>query len=242
MANYRFADSEPYSERSEGVGTTLTERVYGALRDEIVTGAMQPGTRLVRRALSKRLGVSPMPVTEALLRLEVDGLVENRPLYGARVRPLTIDDVRNDEVLREAIECQVARTCAENASDADFASLQIEARTIDRMMNQGDPRSKLGMQTHLSFHMSLARYGGFPRLADELERVWFRRLMRLSWVKATHCKRVPKDWHQSLLEAIASRDPDAAEAKMREHVKFGCEDDRQALSYLLSESSDGGDE
>lgn len=238
MANYRFSDSEPYSERDDGMSTTLTERVYGALRDEIVNGTMQPGARLVRRALSKRLGVSPMPVTEALLRLEIDGLVENRPLYGARVRPLSLDDIRNDEVLREAIECQAARTCAENASSADFSALASEARTIDRMMRQGEPRSKLGMQMHLGFHMTIAKSGGFARLADELERVWYRRLMRLSWVKATQYKRVPEDWHQSLVAALASGDPDVAESKMREHVHYGCEDDRQALSFLLAQNGD----
>ena len=50
--------------------------------------------------------------------LEVDGLVENRPLYGCRVRPLTSKMFYNDQVLREAIECQVARLCSENISDA----------------------------------------------------------------------------------------------------------------------------
>jgi DNA-binding GntR family transcriptional regulator len=227
MANYRHS---PESEPTAGVAT-LTERVYGALREEIVSGAMRPGTRLVRRALSARLGVSAMPVTEALLRLEVDGLVENRPLYGARVRPLTLEDIRNDAVLREAIECQAARVCAENGSD-ELSRLATEARTVDRMMREGDPRSRLGMRTHLDFHVLLARCGGFPRLGDELERLWFRRLMRLNWVKATHYKPVPANWHQMLVDSIATGEPERAETKMREHVRYGNEDDYRALSFV----------
>jgi DNA-binding GntR family transcriptional regulator len=109
------------------------------------------------------------------------------------------------------------------------------------MMAHGDPRSKLGMQSHLDFHLTLARSGGFPRLAEELERLWFRRLMRLNWVKATHYKRVPDDWHASLVEVIESRDPNAADAKMREHVRYGSEDDRQAIEFVLTQINEPED-
>ena len=215
---------------------TLAERVYDTLREEILGGSLPPGTRLVRRTLSKRLGVSPLPVTEALLRLEIDGLVESRPLCGSRVRPVTEEDLSNDQVLREAIECQAARTCAENASDSDLSRLLAEARVVDRLMAQGDPRSKLGMRAHLEFHAAVARAGGFSRLAEGLQRLWFRRLMRLNWIKATHYRAVPAGWHQSLLEAIMTRDPDLAERTMREHVRYGSEDDLAALRYALEHS------
>jgi len=231
MANYRYERSGLVTEEAEA---TLTQRVYDALRDEILSGTLRPGHRLVRRTLSKRLGVSPMPITEALMRLEVDGLVQSRPLYGCRVRPLSLEDVQNDEALREAIECQAARCCAERASTIDLARLQAKARLLDRMMAEGDPRSKLGIETHQEFHMDVAREAGFPRLAEELERVWFRRLMRLNWVKATQYRRVPGDWHQQLVVAIAAGDPDAAEAEMRRHVRYGSEDDRAALKFLLA--------
>jgi len=236
MGNYRSPDAEPSSDGDHSPAT-LTQRVYDALRNEILSGEIQPGSRLVRRVLSKRLGVSPMPVTEALLRLEVDGLVEHRPLHGAWVRPLSLDEVRGDEALREAIECQVARECAVKASGAELSTLGSEARVLDRMMYHGDPRSKLGMQMHLDFHTRLGLYSGFRRLGDELMRVWFRRLMRLHWVNATYCKPVPKTWHESLVDAIASRDPDAAERAMREHVRYGADDDRKALEFMLQETS-----
>ena len=240
MANYRFTSQPASPPRRREKTATLNERVYDAIRDQIITGRLQPGTRLVRRQLGKRLGVSPMPITEALLRLEHDGLVESRPLFGSRVRPLTVADVCNDQVLREAIECQAARLCAEHASDADLASWMAEAKRIDRLMQQGDPQSTLGMRSHFDFHLGLAACGGFASLTEELQRVWFRRLMRLNWVKATHCRAVPKDWHQQLVTAIASHDPDRAEAKMREHVRYGHEDDCAALEYVLAEQEDNG--
>ncbi len=235
MANYRFNEVGPPVNAGTASNSTLTQQVYQMLHEEIVSGTLHPGNRLVRRALSKRMGVSPMPVTEALLRLEVDGLVESRPLYGSRVRPLTIKDVENDQVLREAIECQAARVCAENISESDLSKLMRKARVVDRMMAQGDPQSKLGMQAHLEFHMDVACCGGFASLAEELQRVWFRRLMRLNWLKATRYKHVPKNWHQQIAEAVAGRDADGAEAKMREHVRYGIEDDHRVLEEFLKQ-------
>ena len=91
----------------------------------------------------------------------------------------------------------------------------------------------MGMRAHLAFHSSVGRYGGFGCLAEELERVWFRRVMRLNWIKATHFKAVPPGWHQQLVEVILTRDPDAAERKMRDHVRYGSEDDCLAVKYLL---------
>lgn len=234
MSNYRFDTAAP-PRRLAAAATTVTQQVYESLREEILAGHLPPGTRLVRRALASRLGVSPIPVTEALYRLELEGLVESRPLVGCRVRPLTLDDVRNDEVLREAIECQSARLCAEHASAASLKKLAALAKKVDRFMATGDPASKLGMQAHLAFHLAIARAAGFAALGEELQRVWFRRLMRLNWVKATHYKRVPRDWHQQLVRAIASRDPERAEMQMRRHVSYGREDDRAALEYLWKE-------
>ena len=187
MANYRFSESEA-SDKTD----TLTQRVYESLRTEIVAGQFAPGDRLVRRALSKRLGVSPMPITEALYMLELDGLVESRPLYGCRVRPLTIDDLHNDQVLREALECQAARLVAEHASDDELRRLAIDARQLDRLMSGGDPDSRLGMELHLEFHVKIAQLSGYTRLAEELRRVWSRLLMRVNWIKATRYKLVPE--------------------------------------------------
>lgn len=242
MANYRFETAKADASQTSGVSHTLTVQVYDALREEILAGTIGPGTRLVRRTLSKRLGVSPVPVAEALLRLEMDGLVESRPLLGSRVRVLTVEEAREDAVLREAIECQAARVCAEHGTEAALGKLLSEAQLVDRLMAQGAPGSKLGMRAHFAFHVNLARCGGFGRLAEELQRVWFRRVMRLTWVKATHYKAVPDRWHEQLVEAILTCDPELAERKMREHVLYGNEDDALAVQYVSQVASEEDDD
>lgn len=231
MPNYRYPTKD--SSTVPVNATTLSQQVYGTLREEILSGAMKPGCRLVRRELARRLGVSPVPVAEALLRLEIEGLVQSRPLYGCRVRPLTLKDVQDDAVLREAIECQAARLCTEHATDARLARLAAQARRLDGLMADGQPRSGAGRLAHQRFHLAIAKATSHERLAEELERVWYRRLMWMNWIKATRYRRVPSDWHQQLVQAFASRDSDRAEARMREHVRYGNEDDQRALRYLL---------
>jgi len=155
---------------------------------------------------------------------------------------LTLDDLRNDEVIREAIESQAARLCAENVDDDGLARLMSKAKLADRMMVQGDPNSKLGMETHLEFHMEITCCTGYPRLGEELKRLWFRRLMRLNWLKATQYRRPPADWHQQIVQVLSRRDPERADAKMRDHVRFGTEHDRLALKELLAQEANSGND
>jgi DNA-binding GntR family transcriptional regulator len=200
-------------------GDTLSAKVFEALRDEILDGTLTPGTRLVRRDLGVRLGVSPIPVAEALSRLERDGLVESKPRSGAMVRRLSLEGVRNDQILRQALECEAARLSAEHASDAQLQELYRLADTLDGLLAGGDPHSELGMETHLEYHLAVARSSGYEVLAEELRRVWLRRFVQLNWVNAV-LHPVPPLWHRQLTDAIATRDPAFANAKMRHHVRF----------------------
>ena len=217
--------------------STLAARAYETLRREITTGVLQPDDRLVRRDIAKRLGVSTIPVIEALLRLEHDGLVESKPNCGARVRPLTLAVVRNECMLREAIECQVARLVAENSSDRQLGELQTAARRLDGMMERVDPGSVIGMELHMEFHLQLAETAGYPLLTEQLQAVWLRHQMRLNWVNAAILP-VPEQWHEQLLSAFRAHDADAAEAAMRDHVRYG----QKTLSAALAGSEPRTDE
>ena len=199
---------------------TLTERVYATLRDDILAGRLEPGARLVRRILAKRLAVSPVPVSEALLRLESDGLVESAPMYGARVVVTSDASVRDDLVLREAVECQAARECAVAASEQALHELARQAAAIDAVMHAGaDPGDLASDQAHGALHLAIIEAAGCSALARELRRLWFRRQMHRAWVTAAD-RGLPSGWHRDLVAAIASRDPARAEAHMRFHVRW----------------------
>lgn len=222
---------------------SLAGRVYRTLQGEITTGAIRPGRRLVRREIAKRLGVSPIPVIEALLRLEQDGLVESRPNHGARVKEVTLETIVNECMLREAIECQVARLVAESATEHDLAELEAWARRLDGLMRRADPASVIGMELHMEFHMRLAEIAGYPLLTEELRGVWVRHLMQVNWLNAA-IDPVPPGWHQHLVAALRSKDVERAEQTMRAHVRYGSDSLHAALrerSRGLGLQVDGGE-
>lgn len=231
MANY---SSKRLPEPNEA-GNTLSRRIYGVLRDDIIAGRLKPGERLVRKTLASRLGVSTIPVIEALYMLEIEGYVENRALCGCRVRTLTIEEVDDDLMLREALECQAARLVAEKATPEMIDRLTKRAVQVDRFIRSDTPDPSLGNQVHLEFHLEIGKLSGHAIFSDLLKRVWFQRYMSLNSIKAIRFQAIPDGWHQILVRKLATGDPDEAERAMREHVQYGRKDDHDALEVYLSE-------
>jgi DNA-binding GntR family transcriptional regulator len=184
--------------------------------------------------LSKRLGVSPIPVIEALHLLEQDGLVESEPMFGHRVRSVDVERVRGDHIMREAIECQAARLCALKASDEQLALLSRQAEHLDKALkSEQDASANSG--EHLAFHLGIARVEGGDVLAKALEKLWFRRLMVITTINAA-TRGVPPNWHGQLVKALATRDPDIAEKAMRQHVQFNVAEQLKLLENGKPES------
>jgi DNA-binding GntR family transcriptional regulator len=170
--------------------------------------------------LSARDSASALPVAEALLRLESDGLVDSAPMHGAQVAGISEASALDDLVMREALECQAARECAIAASDATLRDLAASAERIDAVMLAGaNPNDQTCDQQHGAFHLAIAAAAGRSGLQRELQRLWFRRQMHRAWVTATD-RGLPTGWHHSLIKAIASRDPRRAEVYMRFHVRW----------------------
>src|SRR5687767_7915342 len=88
---------------------TLAQQAYRQVRDKMLRGDLRFGTPLSRRALASELGMSMIPVSEAIQRLEIDGLVESWPRVGTRVKVPSAQDIRDSVILREALEAQAAR-------------------------------------------------------------------------------------------------------------------------------------
>ena len=214
---------------------TLSSAIYQTLRDEILDGRLKPRERLVRRTLAKHLNVSPIPVTEALWRLEQDGLVESEPMYGSRVKEINAEMIQNELVLRVAIECQAARLCARNASKREFEILDEKAEQLDELLESKGHESIEGNRFHLMFHLSVAQFSGYPILKRELERAGFMELMRVNWINATVVNPPPTRWHAQLVDVLKTRDAELAEKKMREHVRYGEDNLVKALKKWESE-------
>jgi DNA-binding GntR family transcriptional regulator len=206
--------------------TSLAEEAYVAIREEILRGQLRPGTPLSRRRLARELGMSVAPVTDALRRLEEDGLVESRARAGTRVRVPTEADVRDLYELREALESQSARLFAQRASPAQRLELRRLSEHVDLLFGRlatspDDPEFRFVVHSHhVQLHMRIAESAGSRRLTQMIER---NHVLILNWLFDVTGRRtpLPAGFHSRLAEALLSGNPEQADAAMRAHVRYG---------------------
>jgi len=202
-------------ETGEDTFQTKSSRVYSELRRAITDEVFKPGEHLVRRDLVKKFTVSLSIVNEVLGRLATDGLVETKEMYGTRVIRPDVENIRNDFALREAVERHVARILAEKATDDLLGSILEDACILDRWM----ATETQGGLVHLEFHLKLARSTGLPLLEQTLKRTGVRSLLTSRWLKSQAVPH-PPDFHEQLVRAIMTRDSNAADRKMKDHLHF----------------------
>jgi DNA-binding GntR family transcriptional regulator len=156
---------------------------------------------------------------EAMLELQTEGLIESLPRQGTRVRELTLEDVRGQLIVREALECQAARLYCGPPVEKDLPRLLAMAKEIDA----AELRSVEHIREEVRFHHELVSLPELPALTEAFERVM--KLGLLFAVQALHPnhKYAPKSSHVKLVNALVSSDADAAEAVVRAHVQSGKE-------------------
>jgi len=206
--------------------STLANAAYGIVRRRLLRGQLSLGQAVSRRKLAAELGMSFLPVSEALLRLEFEGLLESRPRAGTRVRIPSADDVRGHYLVRETLETQAARLFAEVASNAERRSLQKFGARVDRLSQQADRKRYLSV--HYEFHRRIAEGARCPVLSAAiaqtcaLSSTWFCVFPRPPAVR-------PPRRHRDLANVLARGTPAHAAAVMRAHVRWSR---REALERL----------
>src|SRR5580692_4103785 len=118
------------------VSDGLAGEAYVTVRERILRGELAIGQVISRRKIAAELGMSFLPVSEALLRLEHEGLLESRPRAGTRVRVPTRQDVQGHYVVREALEVQAAMLFAEVATPEKRTELIKLAMRVDALSTQ----------------------------------------------------------------------------------------------------------
>jgi DNA-binding GntR family transcriptional regulator len=117
------------SPASPAHGATVAFIVEG-LREDILAGRLEPGSRLIENDLTVRFAVSRGPVRESLRRLSADGLIEDRPHRGAIVRRLTEREIRELFLIRIEMEALAARYLKENAAFHDAVMALADNREL----------------------------------------------------------------------------------------------------------------
>jgi len=196
------------------------------IRDKILRGDLPVGVALSRRRLALDLDISVPPVTEALKRLESEGLVESEPRAGTRVRVPTRKDVEERYLVREALEVQSARLFAERATEAEKSEILAMGREVDRRyalceMGEVDREILFAVNTyHMGLHLRIAECGRCGLLRDAIER---EQVLVFNWLFDTVVDRrtLAADYHTSLTTALATGTPERAATAMRQHIRRG---------------------
>src|SRR6185369_13613233 len=124
--------------RGTAPSKSLSNEAYNSVRQRILRGDLKLGQVISRRTLASEMGMSFLPVSEALLRLEVEGLLESRPRAGTRVRIPSREDVVGHFTVREALEVQAAMLFTDAATPTERGELRKLATRVDAVAVQPD--------------------------------------------------------------------------------------------------------
>ncbi len=184
---------------SQNAQGTSADKVYAALRADIVAGRAAPGAVLSRAELASRFDVSQTPVREALLRLEQDGMIEVRAQSKTRVAPIRVIAVHQAMFLRRALECEVVRKLASDPERRQLEKVEASLEADD-----------------MAFHRALFEAVGMEDVLDRLAPILvpLERYVALAGVNGSDATAE----HGDILDRIRSRDPDGAALAMKAHL------------------------
>jgi DNA-binding GntR family transcriptional regulator len=201
-----------------GPAGRIVDSVHAALRTAILDGVLAPGQALSVPELSRQLAVSRSPVREAVLALVGDGLAIELPRRGAAVAAVETADLLEIHEIREGVEAQAARLCAERAGDEVLRRLSAVLEQQRSIAGQNDPRG--WFDTNAAFHALIAEGAVNRRLAEivlSLQGQMRLGLRQVSTEREQHSRGLAE--HLGVLDAITRREPETAERLMREHIR-----------------------
>jgi DNA-binding GntR family transcriptional regulator len=163
--------------------------------------------------------MSFLPVTEALLRLEFEGLIESRPRAGTRVRVPTREDVEGNYIVRQALETQAAILCSKAATSAERSELRRLAARVDALATKSD--RSMYVQLHLKLHRRIAECARCEALCDAIDRTHAMALIWFCAVRKPLAAPEPTRRHQELVDSILSGEEPPIVAAVRDHLAIG---------------------
>ena len=211
---------------------TLDAFVVDELRERIVSGALQAGTKIDQQALAEELGVSRMPVREALRRLSAEGFVELLSHRGAVVVQLSHAEIIEIYEMRGVLQGLAARLAVPNYTDEDIAE-------IKRLLDEMDATQDVQAWTTLNgeFHRRIESPADARRLHELIERLTLQcaPYLQIS-VHFLHAQSSPQELHHEIYKAVEARDAEVLEAAVRAHlVSWG----RDVADFVRDRAADG---
>lgn len=187
------------------------------IRDLIFSGQLRPGSKIDQDELAQQLGVSKLPVREALITLESEALVHNLPRRGAFVAPLERTDVRDHYNVFGMVSGLAAQRAAAALTDEQLDEL---ADLHEQMQVSTSPEEQ--ERLNFAFHRLINRAGSGERLRSVLLLLG-QSLPTRFFLNHPGWSEIANQDHQHLLEALRRRDPDAARQAAEHHLRDSAE-------------------
>ncbi len=199
--------------------TVLHASIYEDLRRRMITGKVMPGVGLSTRGLALELGVSQMPVRDALSRLAAEGAVEIRSKRRIEVPPMTAARFTDLLDCRLLLEPEAAVQALPHIGAGLLTRLREIDAALDRAMENGDVIGY--MECNFAFHFNIYRANERPILNRLIETLWlqFGPFMRVVYGRYGTAKLV--DQHRVALDAIEARDGDALRRAIASDIADG---------------------
>lgn len=197
---------------------TSTDQAHDAILAAILDGSIPPGTALPLKELASSLGMSMMPVRESIRQLEATGLVEIEPHRGARVRPVTDEDLEDTYLTRIEIEGALTAIAAQRFDEQHAVSARKSLAEQDLAIERHDLVA--ARAAHEEFHYSIYRASGSTWLMRAIGPTWRNseryRAPGMMSEPSNIAKRRAE--HELILQSCIERDPVRARAALSEHL------------------------
>jgi len=202
--------------------SSLAAEAYVFIRERILRGEIAIGQVISRRKIAADLGMSFLPVSEAFLRLEFEGVLESRPRAGTRVHIPSPADVEGHYVVREALEMQAARLFATRAKSEERCELvqlgmRLDGLSLRAETDRAETDPNVQWRLHETFHRRIAECAACPTLNDAIENTCALSSAWL-WAGSVFLGKRPMNHHQHLAEVLGQGDPEMAAHATREHL------------------------
>ncbi|MCG2840145.1 GntR family transcriptional regulator [Sandaracinobacter sp. RS1-74] len=213
---------------------TLSDRLMEVVRDMILSGTIQPNVAIRQDSLASELNVSKIPLREALVRLEQDGLVVSQPNRGFFVRPMSVAEAEEIYALRLKLEPDASAQSCLAASEAERTAAREVLMRLDAAAAAHQPSAGA---LNRAFHIALSRPGDHAVTAGIVARMHVmadRYVRKHLEYKGRHLTAEAE--HHEILQAWLDRDADRVRKLVAEHLEHTLADLRQEFSLGQAEA------
>ena len=198
--------------------TTTTEQAYQSILAAILDGSIPAGAPLRLQELAEGLGMSMMPIREAIRQLESVGVIESAAHRGARVRPTSDEDLEDTYLTRLTLEGTLTRRAAARFDATDAAEARQALTTLQQLIDNDDDPAAI-RQAHKNFHYRIYQAAGSTWLLRSTEPTWHNSERYRAPSMADKDMLLARNLeHEAILNSCVTHQPQAAQQALNKHL------------------------